>query len=160
MERTRMCTFSGGQRNMERWRNKHTNKQTNDEENQQKMIQTIAFQTKVLKKTVQNKPWTTDRLKHELKQLKQQCVCVRERVCVCERERERERERECVCVCVRVFVTNEDIHLHNDTGMTGITRWRWFMRTLTHVPTFQNTYKSYRVSFWGKVEIHTVSCEG
>ncbi len=26
----------------------------------------------------------------------------------------------CVCVCVRVhlFVTNEDIHLYNDTGMS------------------------------------------
>ncbi len=36
----------------------------------------------------------------------------------------------CVCVCVYVcvyvfaciFVTNEDINLYNDTGMTGITR--------------------------------------
>ncbi len=27
-----------------------------------------------------------------------------------------------VCVCVCVFVTNEDINLYNDTGMTGITR--------------------------------------
>ncbi len=34
----------------------------------------------------------------------------------------------CVCVCVRVcahvFVTNEDINLYNDMGMTGITRRR------------------------------------
>ncbi len=33
------------------------------------------------------------------------CVCV---VCVCE----------CECVHARVFVTNEDIHLYNGTGMT------------------------------------------
>ncbi len=39
------------------------------------------------------------------------CVCVwRERVCVCV----------CVCVCVRVFVTNQDIDLYNDTGMTQV----------------------------------------
>ncbi len=30
----------------------------------------------------------------------------------------------CVCVCVCAFVTNEDINLYNDTGMTGITRRR------------------------------------
>ncbi len=36
------------------------------------------------------------------------CVCV----CVCV----------CVFVCARVFVTNEDINLYTDTGMTGITR--------------------------------------
>ncbi len=35
------------------------------------------------------------------------CVCV---VCVCV----------CVCVCVRVFVTNQDIDLYNDTGMTQV----------------------------------------
>ncbi len=31
--------------------------------------------------------------------------------------------RACVRVCMRVhgFVKNEDIHLYNDTGMTGIT---------------------------------------
>ncbi len=70
-----------------------------------------------------------------------------ETVCVCV----------CVCVCVRVFVTNQDIDLYNDTG---ITRWRWLFRTLTHVPTFQNAYKSYRVRFfWGKLKC-TVSCEG
>ncbi len=46
------------------------------------------------------------------------CVCV----CVCERERECvcERERESVCVSVRVFVTNQDIDLYNDTGMTQV----------------------------------------
>ncbi len=27
-------------------------------------------------------------------------------------------DEECVCVCVRVFVTNEDINLYNDMGMT------------------------------------------
>ncbi len=26
----------------------------------------------------------------------------------------------CVCVCVRVFVTNQDIDLYNDTGMTQV----------------------------------------
>ncbi len=36
------------------------------------------------------------------------CVCVF--VCVCV----------CVCVCVRVFVTNQDIDLYNDTGMTQV----------------------------------------
>ncbi len=36
------------------------------------------------------------------------CVCV----CVCV---------VCVCVvCVRVFVTNQDIDLYNDTGMTQV----------------------------------------
>ncbi len=34
------------------------------------------------------------------------CVCV----CVCIY----------VCVCVRVFVTNQDIDLYNDTGMTQV----------------------------------------
>ncbi len=42
------------------------------------------------------------------------CVCVCVRVCV----------SECVCVsvcvCVRVFVTNQDIDLYNDTGMTQV----------------------------------------
>ncbi len=40
------------------------------------------------------------------------CVCVCVRVCVCV----------CVCVCesVRVFVTNQDIDLYNDTGMTQV----------------------------------------
>ncbi len=28
----------------------------------------------------------------------------------------------CVCVCVCVYVDYEDTHLHNDMGMTGITR--------------------------------------
>ncbi len=40
------------------------------------------------------------------------CVCVRERVCVS--------ECVCVCVCVCVFVTNQDIDLYNDTGMTQV----------------------------------------
>ncbi len=31
-------------------------------------------------------------------------------VCVCA----------CVCVCAQVFVANEDIHLYDDTGMSGI----------------------------------------
>ncbi len=58
------------------------------------------------------------------------CVCV---VCVCV----------CVCVCECIFVTNEDIHLYNDTGIT-----------LPYAPTFLNTYKSYRVSFFlEKVEM-------
>ncbi len=26
----------------------------------------------------------------------------------------------CVCECVRVFVTNQDIDLYNDTGMTQV----------------------------------------
>ncbi len=26
----------------------------------------------------------------------------------------------CVCVCVHVFVTNQDIDLYNDTGMTQV----------------------------------------
>ncbi len=26
----------------------------------------------------------------------------------------------CVCVCVRIFVTNQDIDLYNDTGMTQV----------------------------------------
>ncbi len=37
------------------------------------------------------------------------CVCVL-CVCVCV----------CVCVCARVFVTNQDIDLYNDTGMTQV----------------------------------------
>ncbi len=28
-------------------------------------------------------------------------------------------EQEKVCVCAHVFVTYEDIHLYNDTGITG-----------------------------------------
>ncbi len=36
------------------------------------------------------------------------CVVVNDCVCVC------------VCVCVRVFVTNQDIDLYNDTGMTQV----------------------------------------
>ncbi len=44
------------------------------------------------------------------------CVCLSECVCVC--------VYVCVCVCVFacIFVTNENINLYNDTGMTGITR--------------------------------------
>ncbi len=44
------------------------------------------------------------------------CVCVRSFVCLCV----------CVCVCVcvcsfvRVFVTNQDINVYNDTGMTQL----------------------------------------
>ncbi len=34
------------------------------------------------------------------------------RVCVC--------MCVCVCACVRVFVTNQDIDLYNDTGMTQV----------------------------------------
>ncbi len=45
-----------------------------------------------------------------------ECEDMFERVCVC--------ESESVCECVRVFVTNEDIDLYNDKGMTGITRRR------------------------------------
>ncbi len=89
------------------------------------------------------------------------CACVCVCVCVCVLVCARVCARVCVCVCVRacvrVFVTNQDIDLYNDTG---ITRWRWLFRTLTHVPTFQNAYKSYRVRFfWGKLKC-TVSCEG
>ncbi len=36
------------------------------------------------------------------------CACV----CVC--------ESVVVCVCARVFVTNQDIDLYNDTGMTQV----------------------------------------
>ncbi len=60
--------------------------------------------------------------------------CVWERVCVCECEWVSECVRvsvsewvcesvcvrESVCVCVRVFVTNQDIDLYNDTGMTQV----------------------------------------
>ncbi len=38
------------------------------------------------------------------------CVSVRVSVCVCV----------CECVSVRVFVTNQDIDLYNDTGMTQV----------------------------------------
>ncbi len=44
------------------------------------------------------------------------CVCVRVRVRVLVRVR----VRACVRVCMCVFVTNEDIHLYNDTGMTWV----------------------------------------
>ncbi len=37
-------------------------------------------------------------------------VCVRECLCMCV----------CESVCVRVFVTNQDIDLYNDTGMTQV----------------------------------------
>ncbi len=65
----------------------------------------------------------------------------------------------CVCVCVLVFVINEDINLHNDMGITGITRRRGFMRSLPHVPIFQKSYESYRMSFFEKVKMQKVSCE-
>ncbi len=55
----------------------------------------------------------------------------------------------CACVCVCTFVTYEDTNLYNDMG---ITRRRWFMRTFPHVPIFQKTYKSYRISFFEKVK--------
>ncbi len=55
-----------------------------------------------------------------------------------------------MCVCV---LTNEDIHLYNDMGMTrkGDLSGHWPMS-----PLFKNAYKSYRVSFLGKVEMHSL----
>ncbi len=48
------------------------------------------------------------------------CVCVC--VCVCVRLSVLESVHVCVCVrlSVRVFVTNQDIDLYNDTGMTQV----------------------------------------
>ncbi len=77
-------------------------------------------------------------------------ACVRAWVCVCV----------CVCVCVRVFVTNQDIDLYNDTGMTQVLQGEGdFSGHWPMSPLFK-TYKSYRVRFfWGKLKC-TVSCEG
>jgi len=65
----------------------------------------------------------------------------------------------CVCVCVRVrfFVTYQDTNLYNDMGMTGITRRGWLYPI---VPIFQKAYKSYRMSFFEKVKMCTVFCDG
>ncbi len=41
-------------------------------------------------------------------------------VCVCECECESVSVCVCECVSVRVFVTNQDIDLYNDTGMTQV----------------------------------------
>ncbi len=67
----------------------------------------------------------------------------------------------CVCVCVRVFVTNQDIDLYNDTGMTQVLQGEGdFSGHCSMSPLFKNAYKSYRVRFfWGKLKC-TVSCEG
>ncbi len=59
-----------------------------------------------------------------------------------------------MCVCVynvwRVFVTNQDIDLYNEQVWHRYYKVKVTFRTLTHVPTFQNAYKSYRVRFfWG-----------
>ncbi len=41
-------------------------------------------------------------------------------VAVCQRRQDTPNLCVCVCVCVRVFVTNQDIDLYNDTGMTQV----------------------------------------
>ncbi len=48
------------------------------------------------------------------------CVCGGVCVCVCVCECVWVGVCVCVCVCVRVFVTNQDIDLYNDTGMTQV----------------------------------------
>ncbi len=60
--------------------------------------------------------------------LKKTLVCV----CVCIRACVRACVRVCVCVCV--YVVYEDTNLHNDMGMTGITRRKLFMRTFSVSP--------------------------
>ncbi len=47
------------------------------------------------------------------------CVCVRVSVCV----------RACAFVCV-CFVTNQDINVYNDTGMTGISQVTFIYKAL------------------------------
>ncbi len=75
------------------------------------------------------------------------CVCVPVRVCVCVR----------VCLCLCDIWGHKFVWWHGYD--IGITRRRWFMRIFPHVPIFQKTYKSYRMSFFEKVKMQKVSCE-
>ncbi len=52
-------------------------------------------------------------------------------------------------MCARVFVTNQDIDLYNDTGMTQVLQGEGDFQDIDPCPTFQNAYKSYRVRFFG-----------
>ncbi len=60
----------------------------------------------------------------------------------------------CVCVCV----VYEDTNLYNE--------WHWYYKekviyeVIFSVPIIQKAYKSYRMSFFKKVQIHKVSCKG
>ncbi len=90
------------------------------------------------------------------------CLCV----CACARVSASVSVRLCVhaCVCVRVCLCLCDIWGHKFVWWhgydIGITRRRWFMRIFPHVPIFQKTYKSYRISFFEKVKMQKVSCKG
>ncbi len=72
---------------------------------------------------------------------------------------------QCACVharvrVVHVFVTNEDMHLYNETGLTWVLQSEGdFSGHCPRFLTFQNAYKSYRVSFFGESR-NAVSCEG
>ncbi len=78
------------------------------------------------------------------------CVCV----CVCG-ERERERERECVCV-YRFIYHGGDLNLNTHRLMGTLVT----VGTKIEVPMGTKASKSYRMSFFEKVKMHKVSCEG
>ncbi len=60
-----------------------------------------------------------------------------------------------VCVCVY-----EDTNLYIDMGMTQVLQGEVIYEDMFSVPIIQNVYKSYRISFFEKVQMHKVSCEG
>ncbi len=61
----------------------------------------------------------------------------------------------CVCVCVY-----EDTNLYIDMGMTQVLQGEGDLWGHVQCPIIQNVYKSYRISFFEKVQMHKVSCEG
>ncbi len=80
-------------------------------------------------------------------------VCVRVRVHV--------RVLACVCVCVCVCVWFMKTQI-------CIMEWVWHMyykenviyEDISSVPIIQKAYKSYRIRFFFKVQMHKVSCKG
>ncbi len=97
------------------------------------------------------------------------CVCVRESVCVCVCECECECACACACACasasvsacVRVFVTNQDIDLYNDTGMTQVLQGEGdFSGHWPMSPLFKTLINNTEWGFFGGKLKCTVSCEG
>ncbi len=77
------------------------------------------------------------------------CVCVRVCVCVC--------VRVCVCVCVYRFIYHGgDLNLNTHRLMGTLVT----VGTKIEVPMGTKASKSYRMSFFEKVKMHKVSCEG
>ncbi len=76
------------------------------------------------------------------------CVCERVCVCVC--------VCECVCVCVQVYISWWGLKPEYTRLMGTLVT----VGTKIEVPMGTKASKSYRMSFFDKVKMHKVSCEG